>query len=243
MGVPRFPLFLVLASVQHLSAQSRLQVDPEYSRIGVSVPIAGGLGRLTARFTAFDATILYDEGDVTRSSVKATIRAASIDTGSKLTDDLLRGSQFLAVDQYPEIRFESQHVRRWGEDYLAVGDLSIRAVTKKIALPFRIVSSRADGTAGRGLGASARAVLNWREYAVGSGWQRLAMKSLLGDAVTLEIELWTRPAPASPTREERIQTPPHTGIRGLTPRGGNRQRTAAPPVRLPIPGTERKTWP
>lgn len=216
-------------AAQHAGAQTRLQVDVLRSRIAFSVPIAGGLGSLAGQFTDFDVAILYNDADVTGSSLKARISAASIDTGSELVDARLRGPEFLAVDRYPEILFESRRVVRWGNEYLAVGDLTIRGVSKKIAVPFRIVTADAGGEGRPALGARAQAIVKWEEYAVGSGWKRAAIKSLLGEQVTLDIELWARPAAARPQRG--IGIPHQPGAEGYPARARRYspgQRTGTP---------------
>jgi len=54
--------------------------------------------------------MVLDESDIRGSSVSATIKAASIDTGLKRRDADLRSADFLQVDRYPDIRFESTEV-------------------------------------------------------------------------------------------------------------------------------------
>ena len=54
--------------------------------------------------------MVLDESDIRGSSVSATIKAASIDTGLKRRDADLRSADFLQVDRYPDIRFESTKV-------------------------------------------------------------------------------------------------------------------------------------
>ena len=190
---PRVALLLVLAAAQPVSAQTTLQADRERSRLSFSMPFAGGLGSLRGAFTDFEAAIVYDPTDVTKSAVRASIRAASIATGSALIDDRLRAPQFLAVGTHPEILFESRRVTRFGDEFLAVGDLTIRGVTRTVALSFRIVTSNEPDGERQALGALARIVLNLPRFAGGSRWERLAMKTLLGEEVTIDIELWSRP--------------------------------------------------
>jgi polyisoprenoid-binding protein YceI len=57
------------------------KVDHNHSTIGFEVPIMGGLSKVPRKFTDFDLVVVYDEGDITKSSVNATIRVASVDTG------------------------------------------------------------------------------------------------------------------------------------------------------------------
>jgi polyisoprenoid-binding protein YceI len=63
------------------AAPPPMKVDHNHSTIGFAVPILGGISKVTGRFTDFDLGVVYDEVDITKSSVNTTIRVASIDTG------------------------------------------------------------------------------------------------------------------------------------------------------------------
>lgn len=66
-------------------AGKALEAEPNHTTLGFSIPIAGGLTRVTGKFTQFDisATVEGERplDDVTAWTVTATIATASIDTG------------------------------------------------------------------------------------------------------------------------------------------------------------------
>src|SRR4029453_16713908 len=62
------------------------------------------------QMTVLDGTIVLDENSLPGSSVKATIKASSGDTGNKRRDSQLRAAGFLECDSYPHIAFESVQV-------------------------------------------------------------------------------------------------------------------------------------
>jgi polyisoprenoid-binding protein YceI len=69
------------------------------------------------------------------SSVEATIKAASIDTGDPNRDAHLRGPDFLDVERYPEITYRSTSVRhKDGDRWEVTGDLTVRGVTRSITI-------------------------------------------------------------------------------------------------------------
>jgi polyisoprenoid-binding protein YceI len=80
--------------------------------------------------------ILLDESHIARSEVKATIDAGSINTGIKQRDAHLRSSDFLAVEDSPNIEFQSSSVGPGKDrDMLAItGTLTIRGKSKEIVL-------------------------------------------------------------------------------------------------------------
>ena len=85
---------------------------------------------------AIEGTIVLDAADVRRSSAAVVLKAASINTGSKRRDAHLRAADFLDVDRYPEIRFQSTKVEPGTDrDTLRVtGELTIKDKSKEIVL-------------------------------------------------------------------------------------------------------------
>jgi polyisoprenoid-binding protein YceI len=73
--------------------------------------------------------------DPTRSWVEATLQAGTLSTNNEQRDGHLMSDDFLAVEKYPEIKYRStslQHVA--GERWRADGELTIRDVTRPVAL-------------------------------------------------------------------------------------------------------------
>lgn len=81
-------------------------------------------GRLAVR----DGNIVLDESRIGESSVEATFKSDSVDTGSKRRDAYFKSAGFLYADQYPDIEFRSSSVEV-GKDrdtFLVEGLLKIR---------------------------------------------------------------------------------------------------------------------
>lgn len=131
--------FLLAASVACLLfrcgfAAEKFSVDADHSKVGFSVTLAG-VTDVDGRFSDFSGTIMYDEADLTRSSVTAIIKSSSIETGSGFRDKDLKGAAFFDTEKYPIIRFQSTAIRKQGSDYLMVGVLTIKDVSKEISAP------------------------------------------------------------------------------------------------------------
>jgi len=62
------------------------------------------------RLAVSEGTIVLDESFLPESSVKATIKTASIDTGNQQRDSQLKAANFLNVKTFPSIQFESVEV-------------------------------------------------------------------------------------------------------------------------------------
>jgi polyisoprenoid-binding protein YceI len=96
-------------------------------------------------FEEFEGTAHLDVGDPAASSVQLRIRAASIDTGVADRDAHLRSPDFLDVETYPELTFSSTEVEQLDEDtYRVTGDLTIKDVTREVAVDFTLTGSAQD---------------------------------------------------------------------------------------------------
>lgn len=91
---------------------------------------------VAGKFPEVAGTIVYDQSDIRRSSVTATIKAAGVNTRSKRRDVHLRSADFLAVETYPEISFRSTSVEKGRDrDTLNVtGTLTIKNSTHEVKM-------------------------------------------------------------------------------------------------------------
>ncbi len=108
--------------------------DPAYST--VDFVVRNLWYNVKGRFNVLDGSIVLDEDDIRQSSVTATIKASSIDTGNKRRDVHLQSSDFFDVERFPDIQFKSSRVARGKDrDSLEVdGTLTIRDKTVPVAL-------------------------------------------------------------------------------------------------------------
>ena len=89
-------------------------------------------------FKNVHGSLEFDPSNPGAGSVEVTIDAAGVWTGDTARDDHVRGPDFLEVEKFPQITFRSTHVHVLGEnDYQVTGDLTIRGVTRPVALAAR----------------------------------------------------------------------------------------------------------
>ena len=145
--------------------------------------------KVKGEFNEFAGTILYDDKDITKSSVEVTIKATSIDTKEPKRDDHLRSPDFFEVAKFPEIIFKSKRIEKAGDGYAAIGDLTMHGVTKEIKIPFTIAGVITDPWGNTRLGLSAETELNRQDYGV-SWSKKLDNGGLVaGDDVQIELEV------------------------------------------------------
>jgi polyisoprenoid-binding protein YceI len=131
--------FLLAASVTCLLVSSgfaaeKFSVDADHSKVGFSVTLIG-VTEVEGRFSDFSGTIMYDEADLTKSSVTAIIKSSSIETGSSFRDKDLKAAAFFDTDKFHTIRFQSTAIRKEGSGYLMAGTLTIKGVSREISAP------------------------------------------------------------------------------------------------------------
>ena len=166
-------------------------IDPLHTNIGFRVRHMG-LAIVVGKFTEYTATIAYFPNDIPKSSVQFTAKVASLDTGVKLRDDHLRSADFFEVEKYPDMTFRSTRIERTSEKTLiAYGDLTIKSVTKQIALPVEFYGAIKDSwpvdVGQTRLGGSATLNINRLDY--GIRWSQVLDNGSLVVDNNVQIEL------------------------------------------------------
>ncbi len=186
-------LALLVTSTSFFAATTKYETDPAHSNVGFSIPIAGGLSNVRGKFTDFKVDIVYDDKDISKSSVEAVIKATSVDTGIERRDAHLRTADFFDVEKNPEITFKSSRIEKKGKGFIAHGTFTMRGVSKEIALPFTINGVTRDEKSGKTtLGVTARTAVNRKDYGV--SFSRPDNPNFLGDMVEIELNIITRAA-------------------------------------------------
>jgi polyisoprenoid-binding protein YceI len=100
--------------------------------VKASVPIEG-------TFKKWDATLTFTSTDPTTGVLDIKIDAASVDTGSGMKDDKLKGKDFFNAKDDPYITFHSTKIVQTGADTFEVdGKFTIRGVTKDEKLALKV---------------------------------------------------------------------------------------------------------
>ena len=109
--------------------------DPEYTTVEFSVRSLFFF-TVRGRLAVVDGNIVLDETNIGRSSVEATVKSSSVDTGNKRRDAYFRSASLLDADQYPDIEFRSSSVAP-GKDrdtFLLEGSLKIKGHHRTVQL-------------------------------------------------------------------------------------------------------------
>jgi polyisoprenoid-binding protein YceI len=132
-------MVLVLAGPVH-SAPAIWIVDPTKSSLGWVVEISGQ--KVAGRFKSFDAVIAFDPADLANSSAKVTIEMSGPESGDATRDVMLTKPDWFASADHPRAVYQTTgFIAKGGNAYEAKGTLTLKGVTKDVALPFTLTIS------------------------------------------------------------------------------------------------------
>lgn len=192
-------LALVFAAASARAEKETFVFDKNHTQVGFKV--RHFVTKVPGRFAKFEGTIAIDRTKPAESSVELKIEAASIDTGVPNRDKHLNSPDFLDTATYPEITFKSTKVTPKGGDvYEVAGDLTLRGVTKPVALTVTANGFTGDGRGGQKTGFDVTGRINRQDFGV--KWNAVVEQSaMLSDDVDIVISVEANkpaPKPAAP---------------------------------------------
>lgn len=166
-------------------AADQYKIDPVHSNVGFAVKHMV-VNTVHGRFNDWSGEIIYDDKDPAKSSVNVTIKTASINTENSDRDTHLKSPDFLDVQKFPEISFQSKSVDKQSDGFVAHGVLTIRGVSKNVDLPFKINGPIKVGDSNL-LGAEASLTINRQDYGV--AWSKSLAPGELVVANDVKIDI------------------------------------------------------
>ncbi len=148
------------------------------------------VSKVRGRFTKWSATLATDDADLTASTVRVDIEAASLDTGLDDRDAHLRSPDFFDVERFPRLVFVSRRAERLDAGrYRLTGDLTIRDVTREVVLDVTHAGEAKDPWGGRRAGFTASTSIDRKDF--GLKWNQILETGglLVGERIDVEIEL------------------------------------------------------
>lgn len=149
-----------------LPASGNYTVDPAHTSVGFEIGHLG-VSKVQGRFTKNVGKIVIDEKNVGQSSVEFTTETASVDTAVAPRDAHLRTADFFDAEKYPSITFKSTSIKKAGKGYVVEGDLTMKATTKKVKIPFKAYGPITDPWKNTRVGfVSDPLVINRQDYGI-----------------------------------------------------------------------------
>jgi len=103
------------------------------------------ISTVTGSFKKFEGIAITSGDDFNNAKVNFTIDVNSIDTNQSHRDEHLLSSDFFESEAYPQIKFQStSFTKESAGDYKMTGNLTIKGVTKPVALNVEYGGSQKD---------------------------------------------------------------------------------------------------
>jgi polyisoprenoid-binding protein YceI len=124
---------LVLAAPLAMAQTSTWISDPAHSEVDFSITHMA-ISNVHGRFGHVTATIVYNDADVSKSTVNATIDVTGINTGEDARNNHLKSADFFDVANNPTAAFTSTSVTRKDGKLIVAGNLTLHGATKPVVL-------------------------------------------------------------------------------------------------------------
>lgn len=165
------------------------QLDPVHTHIGFAVKHMM-VSTVRGQFKQYRGTLNLDPTDFAKSTFEGEIDVASIETGNSQRDDHLRTSDFFDAPNHAKITFKSTGIEPKGEgEFVVSGDLTIRGVTKPIALEVEFHGTSKNPWGKTVAGFSAKGTVNRKDFGVSYNALLEAGGVAVGEKVKIEIEV------------------------------------------------------
>ncbi|WP_406422196.1 YceI family protein [Streptomyces sp. NBC_00873] len=119
-------------------------IDPAHSSIGFTVRHAM-VTNVRGSFGAHEGSLTLDGADPKNSAASIDVKIASVDTGIADRDGHLVSGDFFDAEKFPLMTFRSTQAEQLGGDkYQITGDLTIKDVTRPLAIDLEFNGSATD---------------------------------------------------------------------------------------------------
>lgn len=124
---------ILLTGVSALAQSSTWTIDKNHSQINFKIRHMG-VSNVRGSISGVTGTVVWDETDVSKSSVNASADTSTLNTNNEARDKHLKSPDFFDVEKNPTLTFKSTSVTRTNGKLEVVGDLTLRGVTKPVKL-------------------------------------------------------------------------------------------------------------
>ncbi|MGH2449637.1 MAG: YceI family protein [Chloroflexota bacterium] len=168
--------------------RTRWQLDTAHTQVEVAVKHMM-VTTVRAHFASTSGRIEGSLDDPTGARISMAIQANSIDSRNEQRDAHLKSADFLDVEKFPTITFESTRIEQVSKNHFHVyGDLTIRDVTKEVELDTAVNGTTKNPYGQEVVGITAETVITRQEW--GLTWN-MALESggvLVGNTAKISIE-------------------------------------------------------
>ncbi|GAA4091455.1 YceI family protein [Mucilaginibacter panaciglaebae] len=165
-------------------ATTKWVLDPMHSEVQFKVRHLV-ISTVTGSFRTFEGDLETENDDFTGANINFSLDVDSIDTNQPQRDGHLKSAEFFDAEQFPKITFKSTSF----DGSKLVGDLTIKGVTKSVALDVEHGGSATDFYGNTKAGFEVTGKINRKDF--GLTWDGVTETGsiVLGDDIKLTINV------------------------------------------------------
>ena len=183
-------LAIGLLALSVLGHAANYEIDPVHSSAQFAVKHLM-VSTVRGEFTKLSGTAVIDDKNLGKSTIEASIDAATISTREAKRDEHLRSPDFFDTAKFPSITFKSTEVKKAGDGkYKVTGNLTLHGVSKSVVLDVDAPATEVKDPYGNvKRGATATTTINRKDF--GLGWNKALETGgvLVGESVQITIDL------------------------------------------------------
>ncbi len=168
--------------------KTKWTLDPSHSEVSFKVKHMM-ITNVTGLLTDYSVEANAEGDDFSNADVKFSGKLSSINTGNEQRDTHLRSADFFDVEKNAEVTFKSTSLVKKGDDLKLEGDLTIKGVTKRIALDVEFGGIQKDPWGNTKAGFTVTGKLNRKDF--GLNWNATLETGgvLVSDEVKIASEI------------------------------------------------------
>ncbi|MEI6043112.1 MAG: YceI family protein [Chloroflexota bacterium] len=142
-------------------------------------------------FSKVTGTIDWDDDDLSKSYIEASVESASLTTGDKNRDTNLRSVEFFDMRHYPTLTFKSKQIRKVGPNkFRLTGGLTIKGITRDVHFEVEYDGRATNPFASNSAGFRAYTMINRKDF--GLVWGPAVEAGGLTVSEQVKIELYIK---------------------------------------------------
>ena len=171
-----------------IAEMTKWKVDYDHSTVGFQV-VHMVVSKTNGKFTEYSGVVEMDPDAKEFKTIEAVIQTASVTTDHQKRDDHLRSPDFFDVQKFPTMTYKMKSYKKSGDQYTALGDLTLLGVTKEITLVGTFNGVAQDPWGNTRAGFTAEGTINRKDY--GMKFSKLLDSGgmLVGDEVKIKLEI------------------------------------------------------
>ncbi len=163
-------------------------IDKVHTTLGFAVKHLM-VSTVRGEFSDYSGEINFDKTNLKDFSSQVVIQVKSINTRDDGRDNHLRGADFFDAVKFPTIVFKGTKIVPSGDNYVIIGDLTMKGITKKITVPVTISGPIPNPMGGEVMGISGEATINREDFSV--SWNKAMDQGglMIDDHVKLVMDI------------------------------------------------------